>query len=742
MIYRFATPSGLVLERRRRRLDVARALAGLPQRLDREPGALLSSGVDYPGRYTRWEIGFRAPPIEIVGRDRRLTFRALNPRGLRLIEIFRPLLGDSPAWRLAASSAREIALDILPSPAVFAEEERSLQPSLVSPLRALIAEFKGIEDSFLGLYGAFGYDLLFQFEPIALKHPRSPDRKDLHLFLPDRVVVLDRRKEQAFRYDYEFARAGVSSAAASRVPFRRPGRSRRTGAGAVTSDHTPESYAALVDAARERMRVGDIFEVVLSRNFFAPYGGPPSALFERLKRLNPSPFEFLFQLGDEQLIGTSPEMYVRVEGDRVESCPISGTARRGGNAMEDAARLKALVMSEKDEVELTMCTDVDRNDKSRICRPGTVRLLARRLIETYAGLFHTVDHVEGRLREGLTGLDAFLSHMWAATLTGAPKKRAVEIVEDLETSPRAWYGGAVGALMASGDVNTGITIRTVHLKDGTARYRVGATLVWDSVGAEEDEECRTKAQALFRALAEGRASASPGAPSPAAVASAPGQGRRVVLIDNEDSFVHTLADYFRQTGAEVATYRHGLAFDRLEAARPDLVVHSPGPGRPAEFGVPRLVRALAEAGIPQFGVCLGLQGMVEAFGGSLELLPTPRHGKTWAVIHDGLRLFAGVPSPCLVGAYHSLTARAADFPAAELEVVARTGEGLVMAVRHRRLPAAAVQFHPESILSMGRTPTGEIGRMIIDNVVRELGPGAPYRVPPLSPIDGRAAKPR
>jgi anthranilate synthase len=134
------------------------------------------------------------------------------------------------------------------------------------------------------------------------------------------------------------------------------------------------------------------------------------------------------------------------------------------------------------------------------------------------------------------------------------------------------------------------------------------------------------------------------------------------------------------------------------------------------------VRALAAEGIPQFGVCLGLQGMVEAFGGSLDVLAAPRHGKFWDVKHDADPLFAGVPSPARVGAYHSLTARLADFPHDELAVIARTAEGLVMAIRHRKLPLAAVQFHPESILSMSVTAKGEIGRIMIDNVMRTLGP--------------------
>ncbi len=718
MLYKFTSPGGIALSRRTRAISYATALDGFARRLDRERGGLFSSGVDYPGRYTRWEFGFANPPLELIGRERSLAVRALNPRGEKLLAILAPVLQSAPEVASANASPRELVLDVAPSPGGFAEEERSLQPSLFSPLRRLIAEFKGLDDGFLGLYGAFGYDLLFQFDPIVLSRPRPADQRDLHLYLPDVITVADRRKEQAFRYEYEFARDGLDTVGVRTQAFGRPLVAPKSDgpavtSGPITSDYTAEEYAAMVEAARERMRVGDIFEVVLSRTFSAPYEASPSALFGRLKQVNPSPFEFLIQLGPEQLIGTSPEMFVRVEGDRVESSPISGTARRGRNAMEDAARLKALIDSEKDEVELTMCTDVDRNDKSRICVPGTVKLLGRRLIETYAGLFHTVDHVEGRLRPEFTGIDAFLSHMWAVTLTGAPKKMASQIIEDMEKSPRGWYGGAVGALMLSGDVSTGITIRTVHLKDRRVNYRAGATLVWDSEGRAEDEETRLKATAMFRALAPQTSAGEVTVPRP-------GVGRRVVLIDNEDSFVHTLADYFRQAGAQVATYRHGLPVERIVALAPDLVVHSPGPGRPAQFGMPALVRALAAEGVPQFGVCLGLQGMVEAFGGSLDVLPEPRHGKTWDVNHDATGLFVGLPNPARVGAYHSLTARLADFPSDELEVTARAAEGLVMAIRHRKLPILAVQFHPESILSMTVTPEGELGRRLIDNVFHAL----------------------
>ena len=186
---------------------------------------------------------------------------------------------------------------------------------------------------------------------------------------------------------------------------------------------------ANVETVREGMRRGDYYEVVLRQTFRTPYSGKASELFERVQRASPSPYEFLLQFGEEQLVGASPEMFVRVEGQRVETCPISGTAQRTGDPLRDADNIRELLKSTKEESELTMCTDVDRNDKSRVCEPGTVKVIGRRLIESYAGVFHTVDHVEGFLKEGFDSLDAFLSHMWAVTVIGAPKKAAAQAIE-------------------------------------------------------------------------------------------------------------------------------------------------------------------------------------------------------------------------------------------------------------------------------------------------------------------------
>jgi anthranilate synthase len=472
---------------------------------------------------------------------------------------------------------------------------------------------------------------------------------------------------------------------------------------------------ANVETVRQGMAQGDYYEVVLRQTFRAPYSGSPAALFERIQQLSPSPYEFFLQLGDEALIGASPEMFVRVEGKRIETCPISGTARRTGDPLRDADNIRELLGSLKEESELTMCTDVDRNDKSRVSVPGSVKVIGRRLIESYAGVFHTVDHVESILDDQFDSLDAFLTHMWAVTVIGAPKKAAAQAIENLEKNARGWYGGAVGMISLNGDINTGILIRTVHLRHGIAEYPVGATLLYDSVPASEELETRAKATGFFRALGQPDAASPP--PAPRILSSSP---LRMLLVDNDDCFIHTLANYARQTGAQVVTYRAGFPLHLLDELRPDLLLISPGPGRPHDFGVPDLVRYAAARAIPIFGVCLGLQGIVEAFGGQLGVLDYPMHGKPSLIRHFNTGIFQGLPPQFKVGRYHSLFARRDTFPEV-LEVTAESDDGVIMGVRHRHLPIEAVQFHPESILTL----EGDVGLQLIANAVRILPRPAP-----------------
>jgi len=691
-------------------IPVEGAIAPLVHALDTHRGALLASNYEYPGRYTRWDMGFADPPLALVARGRSFRVEALNARGRVLLPPIAEALGALAAVERMATDDEVVAGDVRVPTGRFAEEERSRQPSVFSVLRALVALFAHPDEPHLGLYGAFGYDLAFQFEPLRLRLERRPEQRDLVLYLPDELVIVDHRREVAMRRRYDFEVGGRSTAGLPRTG----GAAAYAGTSQAPrrADHERGEYAAMVRLARESFERGDLFEVVPGQTFFEACPAPPAELFRRLRAANPAPYGFLINLGEaEYLVGASPEMYVRVDGDRVETCPISGTIARGLDPIGDAAQVFALLSSAKDESELTMCTDVDRNDKARICVPGSVRVIGRRQIEMYARLIHTVDHVEGRLRPGLDALDAFLAHAWAVTVTGAPKAWAMQFIEDHERSPRAWYGGAVGLVGFDGNLNTGLTLRTIHVKDGLASVRAGATLLYDSDPDAEEAETELKASAMLDVIRGGRRTdRRPAAPPPRT-----GAGRRVLLVDHQDSFVHTLADYLRQSGAEVVTLRSGFAADAFDDVKPHLAVLSPGPGTPRDFDVAGTLEALVRRRIPAFGVCLGLQGMVEYCGGTLGLLDPPVHGKASRIRVLGGRLFTGLPAEFTAGRYHSLFAVRERLPAV-LEVTAESEDGVVMAIEHATLPLAAVQFHPESIMTL----VEGVGLRLLANVMALL----------------------
>jgi anthranilate synthase len=728
----FVTAGGVRVTRTAEPFQPA-VLDGITRQADDRRGGVLSSGMEYPGRYSRWHLAYVDPCAEIVARGRRITVRALNERGLVLLPVLSGALARAgelvpgpaalaaerrPGGSGGSSPRADTAEAIIPEPAgLVAEEDRSRRPTVFSALREIIAAFAG-DDPHLGLYGAFGYDLAFQFEPVRLRAARPADQRDLVLHLPDELYVLDRKRELGAVYRYDFEVGGRSTAGLSRATPRAPARGDAAGTGVQPAAGRPEPgrYARIVQQAKERFARGDLFEVVPS-HVFRGRCNSPAAFYELLRRRNPAPYEFFFNLGEEEcLVGASPEMYVRVSGDRVETCPISGTIRRGADPLSDAENIRTLLNSAKDESELTMCTDVDRNDKSRVCVPGSVRVIGRRQIEMYSRLIHTVDHIDGRLRPGLDALDAFLSHMWAVTVTGAPKTWAMQFIEDHEGGPRRWYGGAVGWIGFDGSMNTGLTLRTAHISGGVAAVRAGATLLFESDPMAEERETELKARALLETLAEAQ---QPGVPVPLAddaPGELPGLGLRVLLVDHQDSFVHTLAAYFREHGAEVRTLRAGLPAAAIDEYAPDLVVLSPGPGRPADFGCAALLTELEARGLAVFGVCLGLQALVEQAGGELSLLAQPAHGKPGQVVQagaEGSRLLAGLPAEFTAARYHSLYAVPEQVKGG-YQVTAVTPDGVVMAIEDDAAGRWAVQFHPESIL----TASGRAGHQVIGNVLR------------------------
>ena len=665
-------------------------------------------------------VGYCDPPLEITVRGRVLTMAALNRRGTVLLRLLATALAGTLDLEPGIATYGTLSGHVPVADGIFAEEDRTRHAGAFAAIRSLLSDLASPADPLLGLYGAFGYDLVFHMHPIAPRQPRDSADRDLVLHLPDEIFELDLRRGEAVRHRYEFSRGGTGTAGLPRLTETRvfaPGDT------CHPRDHARGEYAELVRRALPVFGRGELFEVVPAQVFRRRCAQPPSRIFGSLLAANPSPHNLLLNLGEgEYLIGASPEMFVRVRhgADQalvMESAPISGTTTRGRDAFEDAEQIRGLLNSAKDEAELTMCTDVDRNDKARVCLPGSVRVTARRSIEMYSTLIHTVDHVEGRLAPGFDALDGFLTHMWAVTVTGAPKLSAIEFIEREERSPRRWYGGAAGFLGLDGTLDTVLTLRTIHVRDGIATVRAGATLLSDSSPAAEEAETELKAKALLRVLdqAEPGRCGRPGqrAARPGTAAGA-GKGLRVFLVDHRDSFVHTLADYVRQTGAEVTTYRAGSHLPALAQQRPDLLVLSPGPGRPADFAMSASIEQALDLGIAIFGVCLGLQGLVEHFGGALGTLGRPMHGKQSKVrlMAGGGTTLAGLPDRFTVGRYHSLHAASACLPA-ELHVTALSDDDVIMAVEHASLPLAAVQFHPESIM----TARDDVGHRIIANVV-------------------------
>lgn len=708
----YVTKGGITVKRLSFSDDYATAIDNVLSQVDSRRGAVFSSNYEYPGRYTRWDTAIVNPPLGIESRGRFVSVIAYNDRGNVLLGMVKKHLTGHDHIASMNQAGDRVEIEVKPAGKIESEEFRSRAPTVFSIIRAIVDLFYSDSDANIGLYGAFGYDLAFQFDPIKQHIERPSGLRDIVLYLPDEILVVDHHQAIAWHDRYDFSDDNSSTDGLSRETEDQlfefsdiePPR----------SDHQPGEYAGIVRRAKEKFKRGDLFEVVPGQTFFEQCTTKPSAISRKLKSINPSPYSFFINLGqNEFLVGASPEMFVRVVGRRIETCPISGTIRRGRDAIEDSEQILKLLNSKKDESELTMCSDVDRNDKSRVCEPGSVRVIGRRQIEMYSRLIHTVDHIEGRLRPEMDAFDGFLSHAWAVTVTGAPKLWAMRYIEENEKSPRAWYGGAIGMIHFNGDMNTGLTLRTVRVKDGIAEVRAGATLLFDSDPDEEERETELKASAMLAAVRDAGKANDAGAERQVAKV---GVGIRILLVDHEDSFVHTLANYFRQTGAEVTTVRTPVPDAVFSDLEPDLVVMSPGPGNPGDFDCSATIKNVRARNLPLFGVCLGLQAIAESYGGKLKELSVPMHGKPSriTIVKPG-KVFSGLEDKVTVGRYHSIYADAIELPK-EFMITAQTDDGVIMGIEHTDEPVAAVQFHPESIMSLG----GTAGMRMIENVVAHL----------------------
>lgn len=389
-------------------------------------------------------------------------------------------------------------------------------------LRALIAESRiempeGVPASGAGLFGYLGYDMIRLVEHLPHVNPDPIGVPDAMLLRPSVVAVLDGVKGEvllcapAWHDPGVPARAAYAQAAervmeALRSLDRQPAEPRalgETGAiGEPRSNFTRQGYVAAVEKAKNYIRAGDIFQCVPSQRWAIDFPLPPFALYRSLRRTNPSPFMFFLNMGGFQIVGASPEILVRVRDGEVTIRPIAGTRPRGATPDEDRANEASLLADEKELAEHLMLLDLGRNDVGRVAKLGSVRPTEEFIIERYSHVMHIVSNVVGELREDEDALSALLAGLPAGTVSGAPKVRAMEIIDELEPEKRGIYGGAIGYFAANGEMDMCIALRTGVVKDGTLYVQSGGGVVYDSDPEAEFMECVHKSRAMVRA-AEG-----------------------------------------------------------------------------------------------------------------------------------------------------------------------------------------------------------------------------------------------
>ncbi|MGY6533954.1 MAG: anthranilate synthase component I [Pararhodobacter sp.] len=387
-------------------------------------------------------------------------------------------------------------------------------------LRSLLAESRidmptGLPPIAAGLFGYLGYDMVRLVENLPQTRPDPLDVPDAVLMRPSVVAVLDGVKGEvtvvapAWHSTGTSARAAYAQAAERVMEALRDlereaagmGRALGTTAqvGAARSNISQADYLAAVEKARAYIRAGDIFQVVPSQRWAQDFPLPPFALYRSLRRTNPSPFMFYFDLGDFHIVGASPEILVRLRDNEVTIRPIAGTRPRGETPEEDRALEAELLADEKERAEHLMLLDLGRNDVGRVARIGTVRPTEQFIIERYSHVMHIVSNVVGELRAGEDALSALLAGLPAGTVSGAPKVRAMQIIDELEPEKRGVYGGAAGYFAANGEMDMCIALRTAVIKDGTLYVQAGGGVVLDSDPQAEWQETVNKARALRRA---------------------------------------------------------------------------------------------------------------------------------------------------------------------------------------------------------------------------------------------------
>ena len=390
----------------------------------------------------------------------------------------------------------------------FVDTLRELMNSFQSPFVPGLPRFTG------GAVGYLGYDTAAWFEPTTARaEANTSDRDDAGFMLFDTVLAFDHVQHRILlianaRISGDEDLKSLYQFACAKIEFlegeldRALSLKRTTGGEALklVSNFSQEGYESIVKKAKEYIAAGDVYQVVLSQRFEAEVGVDAFTVYRALRHVNPSPYMFFIRMGDRSIVGSSPEMLVRVEGRHAVTHPIAGTRPRGKTDEEDMRLAEELKRSEKEKAEHVMLVDLGRNDIGRVCDYGTVRVPTFMALERYSHVMHLLSVVEGQLAEGQDRLDALVSCFPAGTVSGAPKVRAMQIINELEPDRRGLYAGAVGYLDFAGNLDFCIAIRSILMEGGKAYIQAGAGIVADSNPTAEYEETKDKARAMLRAL--------------------------------------------------------------------------------------------------------------------------------------------------------------------------------------------------------------------------------------------------
>jgi anthranilate synthase component 1 len=388
------------------------------------------------------------------------------------------------------------------------EELQKLIEKYKAPKLDNIPSFNG------GAVGFFAYDIIRQYEHLPNINPDELNIPDMHFMLTDEIIAFDHTRQKIviivnihaegdIENQYKKATGrlmDIMQEMADLSPLMKKEEREYRSSSKIMSNMTKDEFCANVEKAKEYIKNGDIFQVVLSQRFTVETNVNPFNVYRALRQINPSPYMYYLNFGDYKIAGASPEMLVRVENGIVQTGPIAGTRPRGKNLEDDLALEKGLLEDKKEIAEHTMLVDLGRNDVGRVSEFGTVKVTRFKYVERFSHVMHIISDVEGKLRSDKTCFDALASTLPAGTLSGAPKIRAMEIIDELEKTKRSAYGGAIGYISFNGNFDSCITIRTGVFKEGKAYIQAGGGIVYDSVPEMEYQESVNKASAVISAI--------------------------------------------------------------------------------------------------------------------------------------------------------------------------------------------------------------------------------------------------